>query len=162
MPSGGARARSGPAPDPNAFRRERKDDQATWIDLPPARLEPAPEFPLPRQTVREVELWKREWARPQAVEWERLGLDVEVALYVRSLAEVELPGAPIGLRKEVRIMQASLGITIDGLLKNRWRITNNPQAATATTAPAARPSRGRTTSSAKQRFAVVPAPEEGA
>ena len=46
MASGGARARSGPAPDPNALRRDRKDD-AGWSSLPVIREGDVPEFPLP-------------------------------------------------------------------------------------------------------------------
>lgn len=46
MASGGARARSGPPKDPDALRRDRKDD-AAWITLPvEGRPGPAPDWPL--------------------------------------------------------------------------------------------------------------------
>jgi hypothetical protein len=46
MASGGARARSGPPPDPDALRRDRKSDPK-WITLPAeGRDGPTPEWPL--------------------------------------------------------------------------------------------------------------------
>lgn len=69
MPKGGARARSGPAPDPNALRRER--DVGEWTILPAdGRPGSAPEWPLRGQSDREVELWDAMWSKPQALMWE--------------------------------------------------------------------------------------------
>lgn len=76
---GGARVQSGPAPDPDAIRRDRPSDQATWTALPDRRDGSLPAWPLPDQTPREAVLWVREWQRPQAVMWERNGQQVEVA-----------------------------------------------------------------------------------
>lgn len=121
MGSGGARARSGPAPDPNALRRER--DQGEWTILPASgRTTPPPAWPLLGQSEREEELWERMWRKPQALMWERLGQELEVALHVRNLALVELPGAPVNLGTLVRQQQDSLGLTTPGLRANRWRI----------------------------------------
>lgn len=121
MGSGGARARSGPAPDPNALRRER--DQGEWTILPASgRPGEPPAWPLVDQSEREVELWARLWAKPQALMWERLGQELEVALHVRNLALVEMPGAPVNLGTLVRQQQDSLGLTTPGLRSNRWRI----------------------------------------
>ena len=48
MPRGGARVNSGPPPDPDALRRDRKEDRAGWTILPAAgRQGDAPEWPLP-------------------------------------------------------------------------------------------------------------------
>jgi len=147
---GGARARSGPAPDPNALRRDRKEDQAGWVTLPAEGREGlAPEWPLTRAVKREAVLWEREWARPQAVMWERLGLEVEVALYVRSLAAAEKASAPVNARTLVRQQQEALGLSIPGLARNRWRI-----AAAAEAASAARPPR-KPSVSARERFTVL-------
>lgn len=133
MPKGGARARSGPAPDPNALRRER--DQGEWTILPAAGREgDAPVWPLAGQSDREAELWARLWTKPQALMWERLGQELEVALYVRNFALVELPGSPVNLGTLVRQQQDSLGLTTPGLRANRWRI-DREDAPT----PAARP-----------------------
>jgi hypothetical protein len=121
MASGGARARSGPAPDPNAFRRER--DNGEWATLPAAGREGAtPDWPLNGQTMREAELWEQLWVKPQACMWERYGQEFEVALYVRRFAEAEEIEAKVTLSTLVRQMADSLGLTTPGMRANRWRI----------------------------------------
>lgn len=155
MPHGGARPRSGPAPDPTALRRDRPEDKAGWTILHP-RTEPAPEWPLviPATPAEQVH-WSRMWAMPQATQWAANGGEYEVAMYVRTLADAEVPGAPVGLRNQVRMMQDGLGISLNGMLRLRWKFADTPKSATdTTTAPAARPARGRR-SSAKSRFSVV-------
>lgn len=67
-------------------------------------------------------MWAREWARPQAVMWERNGQEVEVALYVRSLKLAEMPKAPVNARTLVKQQQEALGVSLPGLAKNNWRI----------------------------------------
>jgi hypothetical protein len=118
---------SGPAPDPLALRRDRKDDRAQWVHLPAAgRPGPAPDWPLTRPTGREKTLWAAEWARPQAVMWERNGQAIEVALYVRTFARAEAPGAPVDARRLVCQFMAGLGISATGLRTNRWIIEHEP------------------------------------
>jgi hypothetical protein len=160
MPSGGARSRSGPPPDPNALRRDRPSDQAGWITLPAERTGPVPDWPLgvPPSPV-ELTHWGRAWCTPQATQWEANGQEVEVALYVRSLAEAELPGAAANLRNLVKQLQENLGLSYVGLQRFRWKIADST-AATATPAksPAARPARGR--SSSRSRLKVVSPPSE--
>lgn len=150
MPKGGARARSGPAPDPNALRRER--DAGEWTILPAeGRQGSMPVWPLTDQSVREDELWERLWRMPQALMWERFGQEIEVALYVRRLSEAELMDSRVNLSTLVRQMADSLGLTTPGMRANRWRIT-------AEEAPA-RPVAGRSApvrSSARSRLKVVP------
>ncbi|MFG3710139.1 hypothetical protein [Micromonospora sp. NPDC047730] len=124
MPKGGARARSGPAPDPDALRRDR--DAGEWTVLPAeGRDGDPPAFPLIDPSGREVELWRGEWLRPQALAWERLGLEHEVALYVRNLALAEQPGAPVTLSTLVKQLRDSLGLSVAGLRANRWRIARD-------------------------------------
>jgi hypothetical protein len=140
--SGGARSRSGPAPDPNALRRDR--DQSTWLHLPSAgRQGEAPAWPLVRPTRRELVLWEREWRRPQAIIWERHGQELLVALYVRSVVAAEKAKAPTYARKLVQQLMLDLGITEEGLLRHRWIIDDedSPVAEvrpTGTEAPSAR------------------------
>lgn len=123
MPSGGARATSGPPPDPTALRRNRKSDAAGWQTLPAeGRLGPPPDWPLIDVQPREWDLWRNLWTRPQAVMWEHLGLHLEVALLVRTLAEAERPEPRSDPAKLVRQYMDSLGLTTPGLLRNRWRI----------------------------------------
>lgn len=135
MPSGGARGRSGPAPDPNALRRDRPGDAEQWLTLPLAgRPGAPPKWPLSTPDKRELELWKSEWRRPQAVIWERNGQQVEVALYVRAVATAEQPRATAAARGLVVRMQETLGISLTGLARNKWRIESKAeQAATART-----------------------------
>jgi len=124
MPSGGARTRSGPAPDPNAFRREH--DGSEWVALPAAgRSGAAPEWPLLGHSDREAEIWVELWAKPQAVMWEHNDQRYEVALYVRNLTIVELPGSPVNLATLLRQQADSLGLTVPGLRANRLRISGN-------------------------------------
>lgn len=121
MPKGGARSRSGPAPDPDALRRER--DAGEWTILPAeGRQGATPDWPLTEQNDREAELWERLWTLPQAFMWERCSQDIEVALYVRRLVEAEKPDAFVNLGTLVRQMADSLGLTMPGMRANRWRI----------------------------------------
>jgi hypothetical protein len=121
MPKGGARTRSGPAPDPNALRRER--DAGEWTILPAEGREGAtPDWPFEEQSVREAVLWERLWGMPQALMWERYGQDLEVGLYVRRLAEAEKPDSAVVLSTLVRQMADSLGLTTPGMRGNRWRV----------------------------------------
>lgn len=118
---GGARGRSGPPPDPMALHRAR--DSSEWWTLPSqGRTEPAPRWGLTEPSERELEVWGVLWAKPQAVAWERLGLDYEVALYVRSFVEAEIPLSCTPVRTLVKQLGESLGLTIPGLLRNRWKI----------------------------------------
>lgn len=152
MASGGTRARSGPPPDPNALRRDRDADG--WTTLPVAgRVGDPPPWPLSRVTHREGTLWAREWRRPQAVVWERNGMELEVALYVRSFAAAEKPKATVAARTLVRQQQEALGLSIPGLARNRWRIVDEQPVA---------PTRGATPGGeARERFRVVTGGADG-
>lgn len=134
MAKGGARTRSGPAPDPAALRRDR--DSAEWVNLPlRGRQGKVPEWPLENETDREAILWEREWKRPQAVMWERNGQEAEVAMYVRTFAAAEQMNATTACRTLVRQQQESLGISLPGLARNRWRIGGDEPAASAGPSP---------------------------
>lgn len=127
MASGGARSRSGPSPEPDALRRNRNDDKE-WITLPAeGRAGPVPDWPLPGQSEREVELWSDLWGKPQAVVWEHLGLTYEVALLTRRMTEAELPGSSTGLSTLVKQLWEDLGLSVAGMRMNRWRIANGPE-----------------------------------
>lgn len=152
MPSGGARTVSGPPPDPNALRRNRSGDAATWTDLPAdGRQGAPPRWPLLGQTVREDALWNDLWSRPQAVMWDRFGQVYEVAMFVRNLSRAEDPSASIELQKVVRQYLDSLGLSTQGMLRNRWRIGPAPAAEQSSTAAAPAPKR----SSARDRLKVI-------
>jgi hypothetical protein len=149
MPAGGARARSGPAPDPNALRRER--DAGEWTILPAeGRLGEPPEWPLTDPSDREEHLWATLWLKPQALMWERYGQQLEVALYVRRLAEAEKRDAFVNLGTLVRQMADSLGLSTPGMRANRWRIAAEEPAAPAPSADRPRQP------SARSRMTVLP------
>lgn len=143
----GGHARSGPAPDPNALRRER--DQGEWIDLPAdGRDGETPEWPLPDLLRAEAELWEAEWRRPQAVAWERNGQQLEVALFVRALVVSEGPKASAADRNVVQRKMSDLGLTVPGMRANRWRIVDGTAAAPA------KP-KGAVRKSARERLKVI-------
>ncbi|MFW3459692.1 hypothetical protein ACN24K_01695 [Streptomyces microflavus] len=83
-----------------------------------------PWWPLTEQTAREQMLWDELWSRPQAVMWDQLGQVLEVALFVRTLAETEQPDSKVETRKLARQFMESLGLTVQGMLRNRWKIVN--------------------------------------
>lgn len=150
MVKGGARTRSGPPPDPNALRRER--DVGEWTVLPPeGRPGAAPAWPLTAEFPREIELWARLWAKPQALMWERYRQEYEVALYVRRFAEAEQYDSSVALSTLIRQMADSLGLTTPGMRANRWRISAEDPAPAARKV-AASPRRA----SARDRLKVVP------
>ncbi|MGW5556867.1 hypothetical protein ACWER9_06545 [Micromonospora sp. NPDC003944] len=164
MGSGGARARSGPAPDPEALRRERGTDPG-WHVLPATgRPDPPPEWPLPDPADRELQLWKTLWAKPQATRWEVLGQDLEVALYVRRFVAAEQPGASSSAVVVVRQLGEALGLTIPGLLRNRWQIgsaESRPAPAVTGTEGAAQPAaRGASKGRERGRLTIVKPDDE--
>jgi hypothetical protein len=84
-----------------------------------------PDWPLSENLengAREMAIWERLWKRPQASEWLRLGLDDEVALYARYLAEAEFPDAPSAVRTLVKQHQELLGLSTAGLNRLRWQL----------------------------------------
>lgn len=121
MAKGGARARSGPPPDPNSLRGAARADGIVALPAE-GRVGDLPEWPLSAQSDREAEVWARQWARPQAIMWEANGQAEEVALFVRSLCAAETPGATAAERVLVVRMQEYLGLSLPGLARNRWRI----------------------------------------
>lgn len=143
------RARSGPPPEPDALRRDH--DRAGWTVLPARRIGKPPPWPLePPASTREQVLWGRERRRPQALMWERNGQEFEVALYVRTLAVAEQPGARTDVRTLVKQQMEYLAISLPGLARNRWLVEPGDQHG-GTPGPDATPRRP----SARERFEVI-------
>lgn len=129
--SGGARARSGPARNPNALRRGR-GGRSSLIQLPAGgRAGDPPPWPLGRPNKFERETWESEWARPQAVMWERLGWVIQVALYVRTLRQAAVPKAAATTTTNLLRQMDMLGLTAGGMATNGWEISDEPAAAVA-------------------------------
>lgn len=119
MPSGGARARSGPAADPGSLRSSKRD----WVRLDPAGFSgDVPEFPLGDPSNAELALWSDLWAKPQAIQWDVLGLKYQVAAYVRAYLESVAADASAGLKTAVLRMETELGLSVSGLHGNGWLI----------------------------------------
>ncbi|MFC8494722.1 hypothetical protein ACFUJU_28800 [Streptomyces sp. NPDC057235] len=154
MPRGGARAVSGPPPDPRSLRSAKVMDKGGWRTLPAeGRQAPAPEWPLTTPSDRELDLWDELWAKPQAVAWADMGQELEVGLFVRTLAEAESPDARLDVKKMVRSYLDSLGLSVAGMNRNRWKIAPaieeaEPEGPAVNVEPARRPS-------ARDRFRVV-------
>jgi hypothetical protein len=148
MPRGATTGRrAGPAPDPNALRRER--DSGEWVTLPAeGRAGDPPDWPLPGGSERELVVWADLWSRPQAVEWERQRQEMDVAFYARHFAEAEQPEAGASARALVIRLADSLGLTTPGLRSNRWKI-----APAVDDAPKAAPARSKS----RARLKVVAA-----
>lgn len=153
MSRGGARPRSGPSPDLEAFARER--DKGEWVLLPMSWDDPAPEWPLNNPVDlenghplydhdREQELWEKLWSQGQAPAWLLDSQEFAVALYVRLLTVVEssigVKSAP--LLAEMRRQQEMLGLSADGLAKNKWRFRDKDSMTVAADESAAKPSEG--------------------
>lgn len=121
MPKGGARVNSGPAPDPNALRRDRAQDRDGWTTLPAeGRPGDPPVWPFMASSERELQVWASIWRTPQAVAWARLGWTHDVALYVRQLVMAEC--GDLKAAGESRQWSDRLGLNPAAMLRNRWKI----------------------------------------
>lgn len=144
MASGGYRGNAGRPLDANSFNAAKGKHDDLWLTL----SEPSgviPEWPLTDWNSREESLWGKLWLRPQASQWEALGLDIEVALYVRYLVEAEEPDAKSATRTLVKQYQELLGLSTAGLKMQRWIIPveQAPKSSTGGSKPKRQSSRGR-------------------
>jgi len=62
---------------------------------------------------------------PQAVIWEQLHLQDQVAMYVRNWCEATQPLAPTSLRTLQRQQADALGLTAPGMASLRWKISTD-------------------------------------
>ena len=123
MARGGARARSGPAPTSTDRSHKAKADTQGWTTLPAdGREGPLPAFPLRDPSDREMELWERLWETPQAVMWDQLRQEFEVASYVRLLVRAESPRSSAIIWGQVKQLAESLGLSVSGMQRNRWTV----------------------------------------
>lgn len=161
MTSGGLRPGAGRPPKEHSRAKDRAAkaaekrgdpkviDDGTFLALPrEGRTGRVPAWPLTMpdkptaESKRERALWVRLWKSPQAMAWERVGVDLDfVALYVRYRVEAEAAGATVGVRNLVRQHADGLGLTAAGLRMLKWRIGQPPvvQPITGTGEPVATP-----------------------
>lgn len=112
----------GPAPKPNARRRNARPD---WVTLPAeGRSGKAPAWPL---SGRAPAGWAELWRLPQAVMWERDNAAVQVATYLmtRNSAHDALErGEPnAALLSELRQIEDRLGLSPMALKRLQWEIS---------------------------------------
>lgn len=131
MARGGARNRSGPAPDPNSGRSERRGFKLTALPSEGYRGD-VPDFPLPDMTDREADVWTALWSTPQACAWSMQSWRwLNVADLVRLQVRGEAHDAPVNIATVVRQLRADLGLTPAGLKENGWAIAVDEVAARA-------------------------------
>ena len=144
MASGGYRGNAGRPLDANSFNAAKGKHDDLWLTLSEASGV-IPVWPLTECSPREDQLWGKLWLRPQASQWEALGLDIEVALYVRYLVEAEEPDAKSATRTLVKQYQELLGLSTAGLKMQRWVIPAEqaPKSSVGASKPKRQSSRGR-------------------
>ena len=131
MARGGYRNRSGPAPDPNSGRSERRGFKLTALPSEGFRGD-VPDFPLPDVTDREADVWESLWRTPQACAWSMQSWRwLNVADLVRLQVRGEAHDAPVNIATVVRQLRADLGLTPAGLKENGWAIAVDEVAARA-------------------------------
>ena len=130
MGSGGARARSGPQPDPKSGRSDRRG--LSFAVLPASGFTgEVPDFPLPGESAREAEVWAELWSTPQAFAWSKQPWRLhEIGAFVRLSVRIEAPDASASLLTPWLRMQTALGLTPDGLKVNGWQIKDEAPAET--------------------------------
>ena len=142
MPRGGARNRSGPKADPTSGRSDRRGFMLTA--LPAEGYDgPVPEFPLPRPTSRELEVWTQAWRTPQACAWSLPSEEWRirtVAMWVRMSVRCEAPDATAGLLSQLHRFADQIGMTTAGLAEMGWRVAVDEVAAKAAGKPKPRSS----------------------
>ena len=122
MAQGGARARSGPAPDPNSGRSDRRGLKFTALPAEGYQGD-VPDFPLPGLTPREAEVWETLWRTPQAEGWSRQSWRwPEIGQFARLSVRLEAPDAPASLMTPWLRIRTELGLSPAGLKENGWQI----------------------------------------
>jgi len=136
---GGKRVGAGRPADPNSMRSQIRGlgGKEDFVTLPvQGRTDPPPEWPLMESSYVEIALWETLWAKPQALMWEILGLEFQVAQYVRSYFESVMVDASAGLKTAVMRMEGELGLSLNGMKSLQWQIAESVEVSKPT--PAAR------------------------
>ena len=124
MAHGGARNRSGPAPQEDSGRSDRRGYSLTAL---PAEgyAGKVPDFPLPDPSDRELAVWETAWRTPQACAWSMPSESWRtrtVALWVRTSVRCETVDAPAALLGQVHRFADQIGMTTAGLAEMGWKI----------------------------------------
>ena len=130
---GGARNRSGPAPQEGSGRSDRRGYSLTALPAEGYTGE-APEFPLPDPSDRELEVWEQAWRTPQACAWSMPSESWRirtVALWVRTSVRCEDRDAPASILAQVHRLADQIGMTTAGLAEMGWKVAVDEVAAKA-------------------------------
>lgn len=128
MGSGGARNRSGPRPDPNSAKSERKG--LVFTALPAEGYRGAiPAFPLPQATARETAVWRAAWRSPQACAWAlQPWRHYLIGQWVRWSVRAEAQDATAAMVTAAIRYADQIGMTPAGLKENGWQIAEDETA----------------------------------
>ena len=144
MASGGARNRNR-LPDPNSGRSEKRGYALTA--LPAEGYDgPAPEFPLPDATPRELEVWGEAWRTPQACAWSMPSEAWRVrtvAMWVRLSVRCEAPDAGAAHLAQLHRFADQIGMTTAGLAEMGWRVAVDEVTSRATEKKTPKPASSR-------------------
>ncbi len=99
------------------------------------------EAQLKESSALEKKLWAELWKTPQAVAWEELGYNREVAQYARWKALAEL--GDLDAAKEARHLSDRLGLTPLAMLRLQWEIARDEVGEKRESTPSASGSRRR-------------------
>lgn len=113
----------GPAPQKSARRRNARPD---WLFLPrEGRTGVTPEWPVSLDQPEGWDIkWHELWGRPQAVAWELLGMEAEVARYVWVWCYATLEPVAASLLAECRQLEDRLGLSPMALKRLQWEIVD--------------------------------------
>lgn len=127
MPRGGARNRSGPRPEEQSGRSDRRGYKLTA--LPAEGYDgPPPPWPLSRPLKRELDLWAWLWTTPQACAW---AMESEtwrirtVAMYARVAIRCEERDAPGSILAQLHRLGDQIGMTTAGLAEMGWKVATD-------------------------------------
>lgn len=114
-------AGNGPAPNPNARRRNARP---AFRRLPAAgRRGDPPAWPLTGRLSRaELGLWQQLWSSPQSIAWEEMGWVRIVARYTRITLAAEKPHAQGVVMSEARQLEDRLGLNPKAMRSLGWEI----------------------------------------
>lgn len=119
---GGARNRSGPAPDPNSGRSDRRG--LSFQALPNEGFQgEVPEFPIPIVgDHRALQIWAESWRTPQAAAWALESWRWQIlAEYCLIVADIE-DDPKAALVAQLHRYRDQLGLTPAGMRENGWAV----------------------------------------
>ena len=89
----------------------------------------------------EQDLWAQLWKTPQAVQWQRLSWDREVAQYVRWKVQAEM--GSLDASKEARMLSDRLGLNPLAMLRLRWEVDEPAETQSEDPQPPRRKTKGK-------------------